>query len=564
MNPSCARLLWSAWWVLLLIAWGGWYLAGSGVDLPDVPGARFQCLSYAPFRGNQAPSDATLVIPLEQIQEDLALLAPHTDCVRTYSTRMGVDAVVPWARQHDMKLLLGIWIGREAKDNALEIHSTLTAAALHSQSIRAIIVGNEVLLRKEQDARGLIHIIQEVRRQTPLPLTYADVWEFWLKNPEVAEHVDFLTIHILPYWEDEPVSVAQSLQHVTKILAEVQAAFPGKKILIGETGWPSAGRSRKQAVPSVVNQARFIREFIALTWHKGVPYNLIEAFDQPWKRFQEGTVGGHWGLFTGDRHLKFSLTGPVREHPYWPWLLGVGALLSALLLKKTRRAAMPWWRPPLVATLGHGAVTLVYLHGRQLIAAAGTPLDWFWGLAGGGLMLIALILLGLVLVIPDSRWSRAMPTDMAAVRAWLLRRRPPGKPPTTPDLLWGGVRSVTLVTASILALPLVMDGRYRDFPLAMFLAPALLLWNRTPTGRHPMEAWLAAILVACATLGMAVETPLNLEAMAWSAELLLLAWPLRALLRSEWHHLTGKTDDPALPGVDTSSAASASTPTTTP
>lgn len=45
---------------------------------------------------------------------------------------------------------------------------------------------------------------------------------------------------------------------------EIAEAFPGKPLLIGEAGWPSAGRQRGPAVPSLVNKARFINGFRAL------------------------------------------------------------------------------------------------------------------------------------------------------------------------------------------------------------------------------------------------------------------------------------------------------------
>ncbi len=60
-----------------------------------------------------------------------------------------------------------------------------------------------------------------------MPVTYADVWEFWLRHPELADSVDYLTIHILPYWEDRPVSPERAVQHVATAYARVQQAFPG-------------------------------------------------------------------------------------------------------------------------------------------------------------------------------------------------------------------------------------------------------------------------------------------------------------------------------------------------
>ncbi len=89
-----------------------------------------------------------------------------------------------------------------------------------------------------------------------MPVTYADVWEFWLRNRELAAAVDFITIHILPYWEDFPIPARDAARHVDAIRKQVVAAFPGKEILLGEFGWPSAGRMREGALPSPANQAR--------------------------------------------------------------------------------------------------------------------------------------------------------------------------------------------------------------------------------------------------------------------------------------------------------------------
>ena len=97
----------------------------------------------------------------------------------------------------------------------------------------------------------------------------------------------------------------------------------------GRTGGPSAGRQRWGAVPSVVNEARFFREFLAFAQQSGVRYNVIEAFDQPWKRLLEGTVGGYWGIFDGALEPKFPMTGPVVEDARWAF--GVGAGLGSIL-----------------------------------------------------------------------------------------------------------------------------------------------------------------------------------------------------------------------------------------
>ena len=118
------------------------------------------------------------------------------------------------------------------------------------------MVGNEVLLRGEMTAADLAANIRSVKSQVTIPVTYADVWEFWLRHREVYDAVDFVTIHILPYWEDFPIRARHAAAHVDAIRKRMAVAFPGKEILIGETGWPSAGRMREGALPSRANQAQ--------------------------------------------------------------------------------------------------------------------------------------------------------------------------------------------------------------------------------------------------------------------------------------------------------------------
>ncbi len=109
--------------------------------------------------------------------------------------------------------------------------------------MRAVIVGNEVLLRRELPEAALRAYLERIRAATALPVTYADVWEFWLRHPSLAQAVSFITIHILPYWEDNPVGIEDAVPHVQQVYRRVRAAFPGQEILIGETGWPSEGAS---------------------------------------------------------------------------------------------------------------------------------------------------------------------------------------------------------------------------------------------------------------------------------------------------------------------------------
>src|ERR1700721_118502 len=171
--------------------------------------------------------------------------------------------------------------------------------------------------------------IRHVKANVSMPVTYADVWEFWLRYREIASEVDFITIHILPYWEDFPISAEHAAAHVDSIRRRVAAAFPGKEILLGEFGWPSAGRMREGALPSPVNQARTMHDVLRVAKRENYRVNLIEAYDQPWKRQLEGTVGGHWGLLDSvQRAVKYPPGEAISNFPLWQLQMACGMALS--------------------------------------------------------------------------------------------------------------------------------------------------------------------------------------------------------------------------------------------
>jgi exo-beta-1,3-glucanase (GH17 family) len=302
----------------IVAAWG-WL--GAAVEMPASPlgpGEKIQCVSYAPFRGDQDPFGPDIPIDPRQIEEDLVRLKPLTDCIRTYSVDHGLDQIPEIAGRHGMKVMLGLWLSSLPDLSRHQVEIAVALAQRFPDVIQAIVVGNEVLLRGEMSATDLANTIRSVKAQVTMPVTYADVWEFWLRYRDIASAVDFITIHVLPYWEDFPIPVAGAAAHVGAIRSEVAAAFPNREILIGEFGWPSAGRMREGALPSRANQARVVQEVLAQAKRDNYRVNVIEAFDQPWKRQLEGTVGGHWGLYDAyDRQAKFSWGAAVSNHPDW-------------------------------------------------------------------------------------------------------------------------------------------------------------------------------------------------------------------------------------------------------
>ena len=199
--------------------------------MPQSPlkaGEKLYCLSYAPFRGGQTPLDLATHISAAQIEDDLSQLAKITDCVRTYSVDFGLDQIAGIAARHGLQVIQGLWLSSHAERNSFQIETAVALANRYPDAIRAVVVGNEVLLRGEMSAEDLAATIRAVKARVAVPVTYADVWEFWLRNRDVAAAADFITIHILPYWEDFPIPARNAAAHVESIRRRMVEAFPGK------------------------------------------------------------------------------------------------------------------------------------------------------------------------------------------------------------------------------------------------------------------------------------------------------------------------------------------------
>ncbi|HEV7215763.1 MAG TPA: beta-(1-6) glucans synthase, partial [Chloroflexota bacterium] len=301
-------------------------------ETPLTPGEKLYCLSYSPFRGRQTPLGSNTQISAVQIDDDLSRLAKITDCVRTYSTEFGQDQIAGIAARHGLKVMQGLWLSSHPDKNRVQIETAVALANRYPGTIQAVVVGNEVLLRGEMSSTDLAATIRAVKARVPVPVTYADVWEYWLRYADVAAAVDFITIHILPYWEDFPIPARNAAAHVDSIRRRLVEAFAGKEVVIGEVGWPSAGRMREGALPSPAEQARVVQDVLALAKREKFRVNVIEAFDEPWKRALEGTVGGHWGLLDdATRTPKFIWGEAVSNHPLWRWQAAGGILFAALV-----------------------------------------------------------------------------------------------------------------------------------------------------------------------------------------------------------------------------------------
>ncbi|MEW6347501.1 MAG: glycosyltransferase [Thermodesulfobacteriota bacterium] len=338
---------------------GIWAIPNIPRHEPEWP-AKIRGLSFTPLRpGNNPEKDRWPTA--EEIQADLNMLEGKTHSLRTYGVEGSLGEIPSLARGMDFSLTVGAWLYDDEEKNEAEIEKLIQITNEHPNVTR-VIVGNESLLHDQVRFYQLVNYLERVRKAVHVPVSTAEPWHVWLSDQRLAKHVDFISVQLLPWWEGVPL--AGAVDFVAARYADIQRLYPKKSILISEVGWPSNGlirfpkapdsaveanflfkhitptnpaqtadnasffeRHLQSSIPSVANQAAFVRRFLDRAEKEGYDYFLLEAFDQPWKVGVEGAIGAYWGILDANRNPKFPWTGPVSGLENWP----VRALVSVML-----------------------------------------------------------------------------------------------------------------------------------------------------------------------------------------------------------------------------------------
>jgi hypothetical protein len=286
-------------------------------------------------------------------------------------------------------------------------------------------------------------------------------------------------------------------------------------------------------LPSRATQARVVSEILDLAKQENFHVNLIEAYDQPWKRELEGTVGGYWGLIdAAKRVLKYPPDQAISNYPMWRLQMASGMALSFLVfavawLTLRRRPWSP--RPASWVAVGLSATSAGILLG----VATDKMMVESYGI-GGWLAWGSLLLAGIAspLLCAHALMSgTALPAFVDLFNSDRDTRR------SMPAVLLGIVLVVTTLIGGETALGFVFDPRYRDFPFAaltMAVLPfaLLALLNRPPQGTRPIaEAVFAGLLTGTALFTALTESGSNWQSLWTCAIYFMLAitlWRARA------------------------------------
>jgi exo-beta-1,3-glucanase (GH17 family)/cellulose synthase/poly-beta-1,6-N-acetylglucosamine synthase-like glycosyltransferase len=379
---------------------------------PDI----IQGFSFSPMRAEHNPIEGR-VATAKQIEQDIALLAGKTHSIRTYTVDGPLASVATIANKYKMNVALGAWIDRNLDKNLAEVENVIKIADKNRSNVVRVIVGNEVILRDDVPIGQLGQYLNHVRAELEIPVSTAEPWHVWLKHPELASYVDFIAVHMLPYWEGVDNEVA--VDYIIDKMQQLKLRFPDKPLVIAEVGWPSHGRTKQSAIASEAAQAKFLRRFIDKAEKEEYVYYLMEAFDQPWKRDLEGDVGAYWGVYDVDRKAKFEFIKPIVGLPEWQNLAMISILLAAIIFAFLLSDSMTLNRRGRVflAMIAYLLTTVVvwiaYDYSRQYMTMS--------AIVVGLLMMVGMLGVIMVLLIEAHEWAETL---------WIKGRRRELKPIT--------------------------------------------------------------------------------------------------------------------------------------
>ncbi|MGB5981302.1 MAG: MFS transporter [Nonlabens sp.] len=259
-------------------------------------------LCFSPYTEGQNSHD---FITPEQVARRMQIISEYTSGVRSFACTNGNEYIPREAKALNKKTIVGAWISEDRERNELEINNLIQLARDGQVDIAA--VGNEVLLRGEITEHELIGYINRVKEElAPLsiPVGYVDTYYQYCRMPQLVKAVDVVLTNCYPFWEG--FSIDDSLLHIRQMYALVNKCAGDKEVIITETGWPSAGESINNAIPSEINAMKYFVTVMEWADKYNVELYYFSSFDESWKARIEGALGARWGIWNKLEELKYN------------------------------------------------------------------------------------------------------------------------------------------------------------------------------------------------------------------------------------------------------------------
>jgi len=269
-------------------------------NFDDVLSNKMSGVCFSPYENRQKPG---YYITEDQIKNRLATIQPYTEWLRMFSSSKGHENIAKIAKDMGMKTMAGAWINSDKENNEKEIQNLINN--INNGYVDIAVIGNETIYRDDISESDLIAYIQKVRDAitVDVPISTVEVYYELMQRPQLMKACDVILANAYPFWEGYPIEYAGL--YLKKAYEDLKNSNPNKKVIISETGWPSAGKSIDNALPSKENAMKYFTDTQKWSKNNHIEVFHFSSFDEGWKVTEEGELGANWGLWDSKGTLKY-------------------------------------------------------------------------------------------------------------------------------------------------------------------------------------------------------------------------------------------------------------------
>ncbi|MBP5198638.1 MAG: hypothetical protein J6033_06245 [Lachnospiraceae bacterium] len=288
-----------------------------------------KAICYSGYREGQRPGG---VIPsMDEIREDIHILCDEGyKYLRMYDPNLHAKRVLQVITEDKlpMKCIIGVdnkpeinnkncpWVDENFTEEELQAHRDRNDSEVeeliklvkeYKDAVIAVSIGNENTpdwTANMVPVERLIAHADRLKEALDVPVTFCEGFGEWERLHELADHLDFISLHSYPWHLNLPAvgAVEVNKEH----FHTAQEWFKGKEIIFTEMGWPSRSDETKEPKQATVaNQKMYIKELNEWLEEEQVVAFLFEAFDEPWKGDNQDRPERNWGLFDVNRKKKW-------------------------------------------------------------------------------------------------------------------------------------------------------------------------------------------------------------------------------------------------------------------
>lgn len=260
-----------------------------------------ETLTYSPYNDDSTCKDASTVLT------DLKLIASKgIGSIRMYATDCGsISTVQPACLELGLLIDQGFWIdssGVDSVDSSVQdIIDWVENSNDNDWSIfKTFTVGNEAIYSGYATGSALLEKIKSVKATLQAAgytgtVTTAEPPQSYISNTDLCtdtDGIDYVGVNAHPYF-NSGTSAATAGEFILSQISAVEAVCDGRTVSITETGYPSAGNTNGNNVPTPANQAIAIKNIMSALDNKGV---MFTTYDDKWKTPGPYNVEQHFGI----------------------------------------------------------------------------------------------------------------------------------------------------------------------------------------------------------------------------------------------------------------------------